>query len=53
MANPLELEEKDDVQARVTYALRKAVGGEARFFPEIWYVVPGLTFVTFRRKTHH
>lgn len=36
VSNPLELEEPEEVQARVLYALRKAVGGEARFFPEIW-----------------
>jgi len=36
MSNPLELEEEVEVQARVGYVLRKTVGGECRFFPEIW-----------------
>lgn len=36
MANPLELEAVDEVQARVSYAFRKAVGGEGRFYPELW-----------------
>ncbi|CED85090.1 mRNA cleavage and polyadenylation factor I complex, subunit RNA14 [Phaffia rhodozyma] len=37
IGNPLELEAVDEVQARVGYAFRKAVGGEGRFYPELWY----------------
>lgn len=36
MTNPLELDLDEEVQARVGYVLRKTVGGECRFFPEIW-----------------
>lgn len=35
-SNPLELDSDEEAQARVSYVLRKTVGGEGRFFPEIW-----------------
>ena len=38
LTNPLELEDDDDVQARASYVYRKMVGGECRYFPEIWYI---------------
>ena len=38
MTNPLELEDEEEVQARVSYVFRKMVGGECRYFPELWFV---------------
>lgn len=41
-SNPCELkgEEEGEWKRRVEYALKKAVGGEGRFYPELWFVHP-------------
>lgn len=53
-SNPIELEDAEELQARVMYAYRKAVSGDCRFFPEIWYIclVDIISSPTLQMLTH-